>query len=62
MKTKSWKTTFGGLLTSVGIILTQIQSPEWLPLLGAFLASSGAALTGLTARDNQVTSEQANAK
>lgn len=64
---KSWKTTAAGLgtiMTTIGTVLNQIMdgnpatNPDWnlvLPLLFT-------GCIGLFARDNNVTSEQANAK
>lgn len=49
---KNWKTTLSGLLGAAGLILTQIpKTSAW----GGILAAIGAALTGLTAKDNNVT-------
>jgi hypothetical protein len=63
---KSWKTTaagVGGLLTAIGSALNQLfdsdpaTNPDWNLLLPVILTS----LVGIFARDNNVTSEQANA-
>ncbi len=63
---KSWKTTVagvGGLLTALGSILNQLfdgnpaTNPDWNVMLPVLFAS----IIGIFARDNNVTSEQANA-
>lgn len=57
---KSWKTSLGGILSAIGLGLTQ-SGDETLKLIGGVLASIGVLLTGLAARDNNVTSEQVGA-
>lgn len=57
---KSWKTTVGGLIALLGTTLAATW-PEYSKI-GTFLASFGAGLGLLFARDNKVTSEQAGAK
>lgn len=63
---KSWKTSaagWGALLTTIGTTLNQLfdgnpsTNPDWNYVLPLVFAS----LTGIFARDNNVTSEQANA-
>jgi hypothetical protein len=58
---KSWKTTLGGLLSSLGLLGTQHPDPA-VAKFGAALAAFGTLLTGAAARDNGVSSEQAGAK
>jgi len=55
----SWKTSLGGLLSAVGLLFaTQFpDQAKW----GTFAAALGTLLTGLAARDQNVTSEQAGA-
>lgn len=57
---KSWKTTLGGALVMLGAAIGQIY-PEHARE-GALLAALGTAFGLVFARDNNVTSEQANAK
>jgi len=47
----NWKTTIGGILLSVGLLLTQITEPEWVPVLGTILTAIGGLLTGVAAKD-----------
>ena len=61
MKKKSWKTTIAGLLAAVGAALSQSDDAT-LKSIGGVLAPIGAFLTGVFARDNNVSSEQAGAK
>lgn len=64
MKGRSWRTTLGGFLAAAGIFLvTDYQASEsiWVKRIGQFMAIGGTALTGLAARDNNVTSEQVKA-
>lgn len=58
---KSWKTTLGGIVTAIGAFLIASEDAN-AKLIGGVLAAVGALLTGFTARDNSVTSEQAGAK
>lgn len=53
---KSWKTTLGGVLAGAGLLFAD-QFPQWSKW-GLFIASLGTLLTGLAARDHNVTSEQ----
>lgn len=64
---KSWKTTTGGLIGALTLALPQIQAaidgnpatvPDWNVLLGAIAMGIGL----MSARDNNVSSEQAGAK
>jgi len=62
----SWKTTVGGMCAAVGTALFGIALtlPEgddkkfWLSVIGTVLSAAGQALLGLSARDNNVSSEQ----
>lgn len=58
---KSWKTTLGGILASVGITLGNSED-KTLALIGQILAAAGTFIIGLSARDNGVSSESAGAK
>ncbi len=63
---KSWKTTLGGvaaIIGGVGIILTMFSDGKVdNEKLMAALAAIGAGWTGMHARDNNVSSEQAGIK
>lgn len=63
---KSWKTTFAGIMGFIVLAWGQLQymldtdpttNPEWNIVIGAFMTL----LTGLFARDNDVSSEKAGA-
>ena len=56
---KSWKTTLGGLLSAIGISLK--HEPTLAPYAD-IVTAIGVALMGLSARDNNVSSEQAGVK
>lgn len=56
---KSWKTTLGGVLAIIGLALR--KHPLTLPY-SDMLEAIGIGLLGLSARDNNVTSESAGAK
>ena len=58
---KNWKTTLGGLLVGAGQFLPQMLPADW-QWLGATLTGIGGVLLGASARDSNVTSEQAGAK
>ena len=61
MKTKSsWKTTLGGIL-SAALLLVPMLPPNW-QWVATTIAGLGSLLTGVAARDNSVTSEEAGAK
>lgn len=61
MKQASWKTTVFGAVSALGVYLTTITDPSWVHVLGQVLTGLGTFLMGAVARDNNVTSEQANA-
>jgi len=56
---KSWKTTLGGILGAVGLAMR--HDPRLAPYSDTVTAI-GVLLVGSSARDNNVTSEQAGAK
>jgi hypothetical protein len=63
---KSWKTTLGGvaaILAGLGLIAKMVSEGNYdaEKILGA-LTAIGAGFTGIFARDNNVSSEQAGAK
>lgn len=51
----SWKTTVGGFLVALGTGITA-TFPDW-EQIGLIIAGLGGLLTGVTARDNNKTSE-----
>tara|TARA_R110000796_G_scaffold252537_2_gene387477 strand:+ start:29437 stop:29799 length:363 start_codon:yes stop_codon:yes gene_type:complete len=59
---RSWKTSLGGILTALGVTLTQIEGPEWLSASGAVLVAVGGLLAGIFARDNDKTSSDVGAE
>ena len=59
----SWKTTLFGILAAMGTGLSQTQpSNSWLGVAGLLLAMAGTAGMGMTARDNDKSSEDVGAK
>lgn len=58
---KSWKTTLGGIVASVGAAL-QASEDGTLKLIGVVLLTLGTALFGVTARDNDKSSEDVDVK
>jgi len=60
MKSRSWKTTLGGLLALIGANLALFW-PEHCAKLGGFLAALGSGLGLLFARDNDKSSEDVGA-
>lgn len=59
---KSWKTTLGGIMLAIGTPLSTVTTPNWVHLLGLSLTTAGGLLLGVSARDNNVSSEQAGIK
>ena len=65
MKT-SWKTTVGGIMTSIGLGLLGAQAMDFIPhewqakfmLFGWLLTIIGPSITGIAARDNGVQSSE----
>lgn len=58
----SWRTTLAGAIGALGTFLVTVNEPAWLPIVGQILVGLSLFLMGATARDNKVTSEQANTK
>lgn len=59
---KSWKTTIFGLIGAVGGVVATIKEPSWVGLVGQLMVAIGAGGIGISARDNDKTSEDVNAK
>lgn len=57
---KSWKTSVSGSVAALGVYFANQTDPT-LHIIGQVLTAVGTFLTGLFARDNNVTSEQAGA-
>lgn len=57
----SWKTLVGGIVGLIGGILQAIPGPDWLRQLGVVIAGCGVGVLGITARDNDKTSEDVGA-
>ena len=47
---KDWKTTLGGIITSIGLFLLNVDNPT-LKLIGQILAPIGTLLIGFNAQD-----------
>ena len=70
MKNSSWKTTLGGIggllvaIGALGSIAVSYANGEPISIMQAMAALGGisTAITGLSARDNDVTSEDAGAR
>ncbi len=58
---KSWKTTVGGFLLAIGTPL-QTSDDTLIRTVGSILASFGALMLGLSAKDSDVTGAGANAR
>ena len=57
----SWKTTVGGICAAIGTALVGFGDDATLKLIGTILGALGVFFVGTSARDNNVTSEQAKA-
>lgn len=58
---KSWTTTVYGIIAALGAILIQIDDPAWLHQLGTLILVTGVGGTGMSARDNNKSSEKMRA-
>lgn len=58
---KSWKTTVFGIMAAAGTGLLAVKDPSWVATLGQIMAAIGAAGIGMSARDNDKSSEQVGA-
>ena len=56
----SWKTTVGGILSGGGILFAQ-HFPDWSKW-GLFASALGSVILGLSARDNNKSSEDVGVK
>ena len=59
---KSWKTTTAGALLALGTYLATVTDPKWVSMIGKGLAVIAPFLLGMTARDNDKSSEDVGAK
>lgn len=57
----SWKTSAAGFVAALGAAMS-LSEHKGVHAIGVLLAGLGSFLTGLAARDNNVTSEDAGAK
>jgi len=55
---KSWQTTVAGILTSVGLALSNMEDPAWMAGVGQVLMGVSVAFMGIVARDNNKSSEE----
>lgn len=63
MKKSSWRTTLGGILVALGQGFQAVKPVgEMSDTIGQLATLIGALVLGLSARDNNVTSEAAGAK
>lgn len=61
--TGSWQTTLFGILAAAGLAMSQGANPgSWLHLIGQVLAVVGTGGIGVTARDNNKSSEDVGVK
>lgn len=61
-KKTSWKTTLFGAMAAIGTYLATIHDPAWISTVGTILVGLSTALLGFSARDNNVSSEDAGVK
>ena len=61
MFSPSWKTTLGGLISSLGGILMQVSDPPWMHQLGGVFLALGPTIIGCSARDDCNSSEKVGA-
>jgi len=52
--TTSWKTTLFGAIAALGVYFTTVPSPSWVPIMGQVMLGAGTFLTGMFAKDSNV--------
>ena len=48
----SWRTSIGGAMAAIGMILSQATEPAWAKTLGQIVTALGTVLIGFTAQDH----------
>ena len=51
----SWRTSVGGAMAAIGMILSQATEPAWAKAIGQILTALGTVLIGFTAQDSAAT-------
>lgn len=54
----NWKTTLAGSLGALGVYFSTVPDPKWLQVVGQVLVGLGSFLTGLFAKDFNVSNAQ----
>lgn len=52
---KNWKTTLFGAITALGVYFSTVTDPSWLSTVGQVMTGLGALMTGVFAKDSNVT-------
>ena len=58
---KNWKTTLCGAITALGVYFATVTDPPWLATVGQVMTGLGAFMTGMFAKDSNVTGAGASA-